>query len=168
MGTKPDFVSSSSVLIMIDKTFLMDAVKTLECKGRFDFFDRNLFTFVKVDDKFSIITTENMKHLDYKRLPMMLKPFTPGTHITVMTNYEQKRVSRAKLWKVYNKWKDVEVLFKIKGVELYPHQVKDGEEKMICTFEISSDTIDHIRLDLGLDVKTKYYNMHMSLCERSL
>ena len=57
MGTKPDFVSSSSVLIMIDKTFLMDAVKTLECKGRFDFFDRNLFTFVKVDFKFSIITT---------------------------------------------------------------------------------------------------------------
>ena len=145
---------------------ILEAVKTLECKGRLEFYDRNLYTYIKTDNKFSYLTTEILAPSGFQLVPLMHKKFSPKSHISLMTNHEQDHIVHKKnVQCAYRKWRNVEIPFKIEMVEMTLLKI---QPKIICSFKISSDKIESIRRDLGLEVTSDYYFMHITLCEKFL
>ena len=68
------------------------------------------------------------------------------------------------MWK---KWKHKDIHFNIVGVQIWPHTTKETEErKWICGFAVRSHQVEEIRVDLGWQPVTTFYNMHITLCEK--
>ena len=149
-------------------TNVLQSVHSLECKGRLKFFWRNCYTYVQVDDVFSSIPLQTMGPLGYEEVPLMSKEGSPKTHVTVMSATERNHMPRWRLRNVINKWKNQEIDFEIEGVESWYHTRQgSGQNKWVYVFKIESKMIRQIRLELGLQPFQEYYNMHMTLCEKS-
>ena len=148
-------------------TKILEAVKSVECKGKLKAFFQNRFTYIRVSDDFSSIPTMILQPFGFQEVPLMEKANSPKTHISVMTYAEQRRVTRRQLKQVLRKWKNTVITFTIECVQTWPHTVKEtGEKKWICCFKISSNHIEAIRVELGLESVVESFNMHLTVCEK--
>ena len=79
------------------RQLLLNAVNHLNCSGRFQFFGRNGFSYIKVRDDFSRIPLNLIQHDGFKPRPMMLlQQHSPRTHISVLTGLEQTEIMKNK------------------------------------------------------------------------
>ena len=148
---------------------LMEEVEKIKGQGRFNYYKKNCFTYIKVSDEFSSIPTEILRPHGYQGLSIMKKQNSPRTHISVLTSVEQRKTSRDKLHEVWNKWRSIDIPFKITSVEIWLHTSKEtGARTYLCGYLVSSPIIEEIRVDLGWKPKQKYYNMHISTCEKPI
>ena len=148
---------------------LLEVVSTLECSGRFRMFFPNFFTFIQVDDNFTHLATEILASCGFEEGPLMSRPNTPRTHISVLNSFEQRRVPEETAYQVERKWRNREVPFRIETVEIWRHIKKEtGEQKLLCCFKVKSAMIEAIREDLGKEPTSIHYNMHMSVSEKYL
>jgi hypothetical protein len=147
---------------------ILEAVNTIECKGRMKYYEGNKYTCIRVGDEFAARATQLLHSAGFTMVPLMMKKHSPRTHITVLTSNEQFRLSRPKLYDAYRKWKKIEVTFKIEEVQMWPKIDKDtGRTKIMCCLIVSSDQIDSLRRELDYD-ENDYFNMHLTLCEKLL
>jgi hypothetical protein len=148
-------------------SILLRSVQRLQCRGNLKYYHKNCFTYVQIPDVFSTIPTEILKQIGYQEVPLMAKVDSPRTHISVMTTVEQRRTTRSRAKKVWKKWKDKKINFKIVDVQIWPHTTKETEErKWICSFSVRSQQVEEIRADLGWQPMQHFYNMHITLCEK--
>ena len=127
----------------------------------------NFFTFVQVQDEFTTIATQILSSCGFEESPLMKIPNSPRTHIAIMNSYEQRRISRERANKVFRKWDHCEITFQIEKVQMWPHYNREtGERKLMCCFKVKSPTIEAICEDLGWEVTSVHYNMHMSVSEK--
>ena len=141
----------------------------LEWKGQFKMFFPNCFSCIKVNDDFSTISSKILSAYGFQEVSLMKVPDSPRTHISIMNNYEKKRVKKYRAYRTARKWQDCEVTFRIYAVTMCIHNVKNTQhKKLLCSFQIHSPTIDAIRIDLGCSPSNVYYNMHMTVCEKLL
>jgi hypothetical protein len=148
---------------------LMNSVKHLACKGRFNYYKKNSFAYIQISDDFSIIPTNILDNLGYQQVPLMAKENSPRTHISALTQVEQRRTNKRRLKQVWKKWRGKNINFRIVGVEQWQHTSKEnGEKKWICGFEVESCQIEEIRVELGWEPKQYFYNMHITLCEKPI
>ena len=152
------------------KSALLEAVKNLECRGRIQFYDRNLYTYLRIDDNFSYLATEVLAPFGFSLVPLMHKKFSPKTHISLMNNNEQDNlVYRAKVYNTYNKWRKTDDTFKIEDLEMSEQRDKTtGQMKIVCMLRVSSAMIEDIRKDLGMEATSTFYCSHIKLCENFL
>ena len=125
-------------------TKILEAVKSVECKGKLNAFFQNRFTYIRVSDDFSSIPTKILQPFGFREVPLMEKANSPKTHISVMTYAEQRRVSRRR-----------------------PHTVQEtGEKKWNCCLKTTSNHIEAIRVDLGLEHESESFNINLTVCEK--
>ena len=125
-------------------TKILEALKPLACKGKLQSFLQNGFTYISISDAFSRIPTEIMHPFGFREVTLMNKPNTPRTHISVMNYAEQRRVSRRR-----------------------PHTVQEtGEKKWNCCLKTTSNHIEAIRVDLGLEHESESFNINLTVCEK--
>ena len=157
-------------LLSKNSSNVMEAVKSLECKGRLKFYTRNLYTYVSTDDNFSFNGTHVLESDGFQLVPLMLKDFSPMTHISCMTWDEQhKLVARNRVSEVCAKWQNTEITFEIEAVQMYFKWDKVTKHpKIVCCLKVKSNQIEAIREDLGLSKQTELLNLHMTLCEKFL
>ena len=156
--------------LLIDcSSSLLENVSSLECKGIFKMFLQNLFTCIKVRNEYSTIATQLLSPYGFQESPLTEKANSPGTHISIINGFEQRRVSRERAYQVQRKWKNSEVTFQIEKVEMWVHRGKNTEDlKLLCCLKLKSATIDAIRADLGWRPYSIHYNMHMNVSEKYL
>ena len=148
---------------------LLEAVSTLECRGRLRMFLPNFFTFIQVNDDFTHLATEILSSFGFEEGPLMRRANTPRTHISVMNTFEQRRVSQERANQVKRKWRNRKITFSIEKVQIWRHFVREtGDSKLVCCFKVKSAMIEAIRKDLGWTPTSTHYNMHMSVSEKSL
>ena len=127
------------------------------------------FSCIKVMDDFSTISSNILSTYGFQEVSLMKIPDSPRTHISIMNNYEQRRVTKYQAYRTARKWQGCEVTFKICAVNMCIHNVRNTQEKkLLCSFQVHSPTIDAIRIDLGCSPLNEYYNMHMTVCEKLL
>ena len=148
---------------------ILEAVKNIECTGKLKYYNRNLYTYVQVDNQFSTKAAEVLLPAGFKKVSRMQKKYSPMTHISTLNNYERVRVQRSRVYSTYKKWKNATIFFKIESVEMFLKRDKEtGGLKIVCCLKIRSNRIEFIREDLGWPAKSLHFNMHMSLCEKFL
>ena len=150
-------------------TDILKEVKNIECTGKLKYFNRNLYTYVQVDNQFSTKAAEVLHPAGFKMVSWMRKKCSPMTHISTLNNYERDRVQRSRVYSTYRRWKNATIYFKIEAVEMWIKRDKEtGGLKIVCCLKIRSNRIDFIREDLGWPAKSLNFNMHITLCEKFL
>ena len=149
---------------------ILEEVRKLECRGRINVYDRNLFTFIDIDNNFSYLPTDILARNGFTLVPLMHKKFSPKSHISTMTNHEQDDiVKREDVDFTFDKWRDTDITFEIEDLQLDYHRDKNsGRMKIVCILIVSSPIIEAIRRDLGMRDYSDFYCCHIKVCEKLL
>ena len=84
---------------------LLQRLSSVATSGTFKFFNKNLFTCLKVSNRYGKIAADMLKELGFHLTETQLKPGDPKTHISVINKYAQfKKLKREVAERVMEKW----------------------------------------------------------------
>ena len=84
---------------------LLERLRAVATSGTFKFFNKNLYTCLKVSNRYGTIAANMLAELGFHLTETHLKPGDPKTHISVINKYEQfKKLKREVAERVMEKW----------------------------------------------------------------
>ena len=170
-----------------NRYLLFENLSDNESDGYVDYFPKNKFTCVVINDDFSDIALEIMGRHGYQKTSCMVsKTHSPKTHVSVLMWREQQQLNKhhgaavvedledeCKTDQIYFFLKLINSLtgidFNINNVTTFFHENKrTGVRKVNLTLEIESPSIRQLRMDLGYKPYNKVFNMHLTLLEQEI
>ena len=94
---------------------ILEEVRKLECRGRICVYERNLFTYIDIDNNFTYLPTDILAPHGFTLPPLMQKRYGPKSHISMMSNHEQDNiVKRENVEFTFDMWRDVDITLRLK------------------------------------------------------
>jgi hypothetical protein len=145
---------------------LLQAIKNIECVGRFEWRKDNGYAFLSVSNQFGFKSLlPGLFERGFRVRWTIRKRRTPAAHISVMVPDEYGSVEDSVLIALEEELRTKKISFRIEGVKVMQHQEKDSSRLFwLIAFIVKSEELGIIREKMGLKNR-EIFNSHMTVLE---
>ena len=143
---------------------LVHSVKHLRWIGYFNYSSENKYSFLDVSKEFANLPHQILSQEGFCVRYLIRKNKFPGAHISITMQHEKSKIKWKTLRKVYRKWKNVPISFKITGIRIFWHEDQTGAKMWVLCFQVFSWQIFQLRKELNVK-RNVQYNPHMTILE---
>ena len=141
---------------------ILKEIKDLRTTGKIGFYPRNKYMYIKTQNKYNLKAFNILNNAGFQLPQNWNKSARPKSHISLVNGFEQDRLlCRDDAYRIYQKYKNVDVEFQIDEVQFnLQWDRKTERSKIVCILTITSKMIADIRSEMKLE-ESPYFKQHI-------